>query len=82
MFQALQCVCLNEVRRLCTLNAPKHGRNVTLHRIMVAENIAAMPAQWTDEELQGLQADFPNMLDVYDSIPSKYNPRPGTRRHD
>ncbi len=36
-----------------------------------------MAAHWDDEELQGLQADFPDMLGVYDSNASKYNPRPG-----
>ncbi|KAA6421379.1 MAG: hypothetical protein FRX49_08656 [Trebouxia sp. A1-2] len=39
-----------------------------------------MAAHWYDEELQGLQADFPDMLGVYDSNTSKYNPRPGTGR--
>lgn len=39
--------------------------------------ITPVPAQWGDEELQGLQAEYPDMLSVYDSNASKYNPRPG-----
>ena len=35
------------------------------------------PAQWTDGELQGLQADYPDVHGAYDTNPSKYNPRPG-----
>ena len=44
---------------------------------MLQAGIIAMAAHWDDEELQGLQADFPDMLGVYDSNASKYNPRPG-----
>ena len=51
---------------------------VTCFAIMVQEAITAMPAQWDESELQGLEADYPDMLEVYDTNPSKYNPRPGT----
>lgn len=44
---------------------------------MLQAGIIAMAAHWDDEELQGLQADFPDMLGVYDSNASKHNPRPG-----
>ena len=44
---------------------------------MLQAGIIAMAAHWDDEELSGLQADFPDMLGVYDSNASKYNPRPG-----
>ena len=76
LFSSTRCAVL------CTFTAPSHGRVISPYNIMKAGNIAAMPAQWTDEELQGLEADFPNMLGVYDSTPSKYNPRPGTRKHN
>ena len=47
--------------------------------IMKQEGVAIMPAQWDESELQGLDADYPDMLEVYDTNPSKYNPRPGTK---
>ncbi len=46
---------------------------------MLQADIIVMAAHWDDEELKGLQADFPDMLGVYDSNASKYNPRPGVR---
>lgn len=44
---------------------------------MSKSRVDFVPAQWDDEELQGLQADYPDMLGVYDSNASRYNPRPG-----
>lgn len=35
------------------------------------------PAHWTEEELQDLKADYPDVHGAYDTNPSKYNPRPG-----
>ena len=40
-----------------------------------------LPAQWTDVELAGLKANYPDMQGVYDTHPSKYNPRPGDLRN-
>ncbi|KAL0023269.1 hypothetical protein WJX77_001673 [Trebouxia sp. C0004] len=47
---------------------------------MLQAGTITMAAHWDDRELQELQADFPDMLGVYDNNASKYNPRPGTGR--
>ena len=62
--------------RLLTIDAIFVIRRDSCWSILQA-GIIAMAAHWYDEELQGLQADFPDMLGVYDSNTSKYNPRPG-----
>ncbi len=60
-----------------------HRRNLIIRKdccwSVLQAGIIAMAAHWDDEELKGLQADFPDMLGVYDSNASKYNPRPGVR---
>ena len=37
-----------------------------------------VPAVWTDQELEGLQANYPDVQQVYGTSSSKYNPTPGT----
>lgn len=37
-----------------------------------------VPAVWTDEDLEGLQANYPDVQQVYGTSSSKYNPTPGT----
>ena len=40
----------------------------------MAKPIAAV---WTDQELEGLQANYPEAQQVYGTKSSKYNPTPG-----
>lgn len=40
----------------------------------MAKPVAAV---WTDQELEGLQANYPEVQQVYGTASSKYNPTPG-----